>query len=90
MLSDCLRDMRTELEKASFRSGSTVVFAALEVQSYILALTTYERLVRQMEKQLAEPKPASVSTLCEIVTFPTPASKTSQPPVIHGDGDNAA
>ncbi|MCM0751926.1 hypothetical protein DEA98_13530 [Brucella pseudogrignonensis] len=77
MLSDCLREMRTELEKASFRSGPVVEFAALDIQSYILALTTYERLVRQMEKQLAEPKPAPVSSLCEILTFPIKVSNAS-------------
>ncbi|WP_024896786.1 hypothetical protein [Brucella rhizosphaerae] len=90
MLSDCLREMRSELEKASFRSGPVVELAAVDVQSYILALKTYERLVRQMEKQLAAPKPAPVSTLCEIVTFPTKVSHSPQHTVINDDGGSVA
>lgn len=90
MLSNCLREMRTELEKAAFHSGNTVEFPAADIQTYILALTTYERMVRQMEKQLAEPTPAPVSSLCEIVTFPTKVSNVPQPTVINDDGGNVA
>lgn len=90
MLSHCLRDMRTELEKVAFQSGDIVQFSAADIKDYIQALTTYERMVREMEKQLAEPKPAPVSSLCEIVTFPTRVPNVSQPAVMNGDGGDAA
>lgn len=89
MLSHCLRDMRTELEKVSFRSGTTVEFSAAEIQSYILALITYERMVRQMEKQLSA-LPAAQSAPCDVLPFPPRTFNRPQLTVIHGDGGDVA
>lgn len=89
MLSHCLRDMRTELEKVSFRSGATVEFTAAEVQSYILALITYERVVRQMEKQLSAASPAQPVS-CDVLTFPARSFNRPQLVVIQGDGGDVA
>nr|WP_278436446.1 hypothetical protein [Brucella anthropi] len=89
MLSHCLRDMRTELEKVSFRSGTTVEFSAAEIQSYILALITYERMVRQMEKQLSA-LPAAQHASCDILTFPPRTLNRPQLTIIHGGGGDVA
>ncbi|APY14208.1 MULTISPECIES: hypothetical protein [Brucella] len=89
MLSHCLRDMRTELEKVSFRSGTTVEFSAAEIQSYILALITYERMVRQMERQLSATSPVPPVS-GDILTFPPRTINRPQLTVIHGDGGDVA
>lgn len=88
MLSNSLRDMRTELEKVAFRSGSTIEFTAADIQSYILALITYERIVRQMEKQIAS-LPVEQAA-CEIITFPSRNIDRPQFTVIQGDGGDVA
>ncbi|PYE87528.1 hypothetical protein [Phyllobacterium leguminum] len=69
-LSDCLRELRSEMETVSFRSnGNAVFFTGAQVQSYILALTTYERVARHLEKCAQD---APLATDETVIPFPNP------------------
>ncbi|WP_273792401.1 hypothetical protein [Brucella anthropi] len=52
MLSDCLREMRRECQKALLDADDSVQISLLRMQSYVLALAVYEDTARDQEQQL--------------------------------------